>query len=195
MCKSLFDGETVEVLQMLDARERRSAFQHQLLERYPHATTVSITFNIPGPVKYSAQLARIATQLMRALDAQLTAFELLYQKEISNVTGIGYYRVFQADALAVKRVLVEFEMTHPLGRLMDLDVVHLVAGRPVPISRTEIGVAPRTCFLCDQPAKVCARNRTHSVAEMQDYIMQLVQTFAQHTQQLNEPSSDERKLL
>ena len=195
MCKSLFDGETVDVLQMLDARERRSAFQHQLLERYPNATTVSITFNIPGPVKYSAQLAQIASQLMQVLDAQLASFESLYQKDISHVTGIGYYRVLQADALAVKRALVEFEMTHPLGRIMDLDVVHLVAGHPVPISRTEIGMAARTCFLCDQPAKACARNRTHSVQEMQAYITQLVQAFAQQNQQLNEPSSDERKLL
>ncbi|MDY5959933.1 MAG: citrate lyase holo-[acyl-carrier protein] synthase, partial [Lactobacillus amylovorus] len=41
------------------------------------------------------------------------------------------------------------------------------------ISRRDLGPSPRKCFICDRPAKECARSRRHSVAEMQDYISEL----------------------
>ena len=41
------------------------------------------------------------------------------------------------------------------------------------ISRRDLGQSPRKCFICDRPAKECARSRRHSVAEMQDYISEL----------------------
>ena len=51
MFNSLFDGSTVDIMQMLDARERRAHTQQQLLEQFNPCVLVSITLNIPGPVK------------------------------------------------------------------------------------------------------------------------------------------------
>ena len=53
MFNSLFDGAPVDIMQMLDARERRARTQQQLLEQLNPCVLVSITLNIPGPVKNS----------------------------------------------------------------------------------------------------------------------------------------------
>jgi len=53
MFNSLFDGAPVDIMQMLDARERRAHTQQQLLEQFNPCVLVSITLNIPGPVKNS----------------------------------------------------------------------------------------------------------------------------------------------
>ncbi|MCT8193191.1 citrate lyase holo-[acyl-carrier protein] synthase, partial [Pseudomonas monteilii] len=45
----------------------------------------------------------------------------------------------------------------------------------LPISRTEIGLPARSCYVCEQEAKVCGRSRTHSVADMQQQIRKIIQ--------------------
>ena len=49
--------QTVELNQMLEARERRALRQHTLLERY-HLPLVSFTMNVAGPVKNSPSIRR-----------------------------------------------------------------------------------------------------------------------------------------
>lgn len=56
MFNSLFDGAPVDIMQMLDARERRAHTQQQLLEQLNPCVLVSITLNIPGPVKIQRRL-------------------------------------------------------------------------------------------------------------------------------------------
>lgn len=56
MFNSLFDGAPVDIIQMLDARERRAHTQQQLLEQFKPCVLVSITLNIPGPVKIQRRL-------------------------------------------------------------------------------------------------------------------------------------------
>ena len=65
---------------------------------------------------------------------------------------------------------------------LDLDVLELVEGIPCPISRRQLGLAPRQCFLCQADAKQCARSRQHSVADMQAYISQAVANYEAQTE-------------
>ena len=88
-----------------------------------------------------------------------------------------FYRVLRADALRVKRACTEFEEGHPLGRLLDIDVVEMAGDTPTPISRTALGMTPRRCFICNEEAKVCARSRRHTVLEMQEHIASLVAEY------------------
>lgn len=46
-------GQTVTLMEMLEARERRVIHQQELLERY-HMPLISFIMNIAGPVKNSA---------------------------------------------------------------------------------------------------------------------------------------------
>ncbi len=60
----------------------------------------------------------------------------------------------------VKRKAIVLEETHPLGRLIDIDVT--LKGREESCSRGKM----RKCFLCDREAFVCGREKTHSAVEL-----------------------------
>lgn len=177
MFNSLFDGAPVDIMQMLDARERRAHTQQQLLEQFNPCVLVSITLNIPGPVKNSEAITTVFASVISELDEALQSFEKLHQEDFSFQTGMEFYRVFRADALHVKRACTEFEEGHPLGRLLDIDVVEMARETPTPISRTALGMAPRRCFICNEEAKVCARSRKHTVPEMQEHIARIVAAY------------------
>ena len=177
MSSQVFVGEVVGVHEMLAARERRSQHQAQLLKRYAPATLVSITWNIPGPIKTSPVLVSVAERVLQTLEAQLSQTPILYREATQAKTGMEAYWVIQLPPAELKRQLVAFEGRHPLGRLLDLDVVTLAEEIPTPYGRSQIGQAPRQCLLCDQEAKVCARNRTHSVTELQQQIEGMIQRF------------------
>ena len=177
MFNSLFDGAPVDIMQMLDARERRAHTQQQLLEQLNPCVLVSITLNIPGPVKNSEVITTVFASVISELDAALASFERFHQEDFSLSTGLEYYRVFSGDALEVKRVVAQFEEGHPLGRLLDIDVVEMAGETPTPISRTALGMSPRRCFICNEEAKVCARSRKHTVLEMQEHIARLVAEY------------------
>ena len=177
MFNSLFDGAPVDIMQMLDARERRAHIQQQLLEQLNPCVLVSITLNIPGPVKNSEAITTVFASVISELDAALASFERFHQEDFSLSTGLEYYRVFSGDALEVKRVVAQFEEGHPLGRLLDIDVVEMAGDTPTPISRTALGMPPRRCFICNEEAKVCARSRRHTVQEMQEHIAFMVAAY------------------
>lgn len=167
MSSQLFNGETVDLEDMLSARERRSYHQYQLLQTQVGASLLCVTLNIPGPVKNSAMLSAIFEGLMDEVTAEVPETAIL-SKELSRFrTGCEYYMLTQLGKDLLKEKMIAFEQEHSLGRLLDLDVLTLEEGRVVPVSRTALGYSPRQCYLCKDEAKVCARSRKHSVEAMQ----------------------------
>ncbi|MDD7202562.1 MAG: citrate lyase holo-[acyl-carrier protein] synthase [Spirochaetales bacterium] len=75
----------------------------------------------------------------------------------------------------MKRVLVEFELRHPVGRWVDLDVRTSDLSA---VSRTQLGLAERRCIICDRPAKECARSRRHPVEELYQVTMRALEAYA-----------------
>jgi holo-ACP synthase len=71
------------------------------------------------------------------------------------------------DPLEVKVRTVEIENSHPLGRLIDIDVF-----KPdgIALSRTELGLSQRKCYLCNDVAHNCVRSHKHSTEEIIEYI-------------------------
>lgn len=152
---------------MLEARERRSHRQNDLRASYPGCTMVCFTMNIAGPVKNSPLIrqgflhgcALFRQQLMRL--RKKAVYEVLWDEPTGNE---GYFMV-DLPAIRVKRLTAEIEDQDPVGRLFDMDVLD-AGGRK--LDREELGLPGRTCLLCDLPAKVCARSRTHTVAQLQE---------------------------
>ena len=75
--------------------------------------------------------------------------------------------------LEVKKAAAELEDTHPLGRLMDLDVI----GPEGPIGRADIGLQERRCLICEKPARYCMRAGSHTHEELMAKIKQLVSSY------------------
>ncbi|MDB1692882.1 citrate lyase holo-[acyl-carrier protein] synthase [Enterococcus casseliflavus] len=175
MSDALFSGTPVTLTDMLQARENRSSLQRELLAADEKAALLVATMNIPGPVKNSAPLTAIFEELITEIEEAVKELIPLANLYRSLETGPEYYLVLPTDPYELKRMMVQIETHHPYGRLVDLDVLAKTQDQLLPISRTEIGLPARSCYICEQDAKVCGRSRTHSVADMQQQIRKIIQ--------------------
>ena len=190
--------------EILNSREARVARQRELLEANPGLSLISLTVQPPGPVKRNDASLVIAEA---GVEAVRKAFKVEYEELRDLDTGFEGFFLVNMDPLETKRLTCRIEDTHPLGRLMDLDVIVLAGAavelrpysaaaseakrewtRPsssgcpaettvAPIGREELGLGPRKCLLCDRPARECMRARTHSIEELLENIQTLVNSY------------------
>lgn len=154
------DTPRVTLQDMLAARERRAARQRALIGAHA-APVLCLTLNIPGDTKRGALFDR-GFALARALVArQLAAAGLrcLRWEEHHPATGAEGYAVVPSDAETLKRAMADIEDAAPGGRLFDLDVLDAQGAH---VTRAQLGMAPRACLMCAQPAHACARSRAHT---------------------------------
>ncbi len=89
-------------------------------------------------------------------------------------TGYEAYLITSLAEMDAKERCCDIEDQHPLGRLFDIDVISH-DGAPLP--RAAVGRAPRKCLICDNEARYCMRNRTHTQEELHEHINRLVADY------------------
>lgn len=159
--------------QLLASREERASFQKELLKSYPGKTLVCLTVIMPGKVKRNLQSLVVA---QAAVTAMVSAFGDTMQKLVLRDSQTGYeaYMETTLSNEEAKQKTCSIEDTHPLGRLFDLDVIDTEG---VPVSRESIGQSPRKCLLCDNEARYCMRNRTHTLNELSAKIDEMIEAY------------------
>ena len=159
--------------QLLASRDRRWHRQQELLREHPDETLLCLTVIMPGAVKrnrFSLVVAQAATEAMRVAFAD----SITWMEERDLETGFEAYAFTTHPLLDAKRMACHIEEEHPLGRLFDLDVIDTTG---TPVSRSAIGAEPRCCLLCQQEARFCMRNHTHSREELQARIETIVDEY------------------
>ena len=145
---------------ILAARDERQA---RLDALFPAAfpATLMLSLNLPGELKGGERASRLYGWGEKLLIAALPVLPLLCGSD-----ALGPYGIFHIalDAVDTKRMAMELESGHPAGRLLDLDVFD-DAGRQV--DRSSLGLAPRPCLLCPEPALACIRTQRHSSLALQ----------------------------
>lgn len=158
---------------LLQSRDNRHMLQQQLLQQHPGSTLVCLTVVMPGSVKrnlYSVVTAQAAlTALLDHLGEHVSA---TCARDLA--TGYEAYLISDLPALEAKRVTCDIEDSHPLGRLFDIDVM---GSDGQPISRQAVGGQPRRCLLCDNEARWCMRNHSHTQEELMAHIQQMVDDY------------------
>ena len=157
--------------EILAARENRVAKQQELLTCFGKPI-ICFTMNIAGPEKYSNDILwgfRLGNQWLKAQLADLSI--LHYEGQILPTGCEGYY-VVDAQAELLKQRTVQIEDSAPVARLFDMDVLDS-DGRK--LERTDFAFPQRKCLLCDQPAYICGRSRTHSIEALQTKTAALLQ--------------------
>ncbi|MEC0235138.1 citrate lyase holo-[acyl-carrier protein] synthase [Paenibacillus kribbensis] len=169
------DSYEVTLEEMLQARENRADRQRQLISRYA-VPLISVTINIPGPQKSSPTSKYVFQEGYRILMSQLAVNQMtpLHSEAYDLLTGPEAYVAVQADARILKKWAIAIEDGHPLGRLLDLDVIGL-HGRA--ISRDELGLDKRKCLMCEQAAHSCGRSRAHALPELLEAVKALVDSY------------------
>ena len=142
------DGIMVTINDMLECRERRVRIQESLINTY-HQPVLSFCMNIPGPIKTNTQ---IQAAFLAGKEALLKA---LSEHRITILDST----VFQ-DATGD-----EWIMALNAPDVIGLDGMKLSRG------------TYRRCILCGCQAQECARSRKHSVEELQDKIMKMIDAY------------------
>lgn len=159
--------------EILAARDARRSRQLALLAEYPDKALVVLTVVLPGSVKRNAQSLLIAREAWRTLDECFARLTLHAEQHDLN-TGFEGYRVVDLEPRAAKLLTLQMEDEHPLGRLFDLDVV-LPGG--IPLSREAMGRPPRRCMLCNEAARFCMRNHTHSLNDLLAHVDRMIADY------------------
>ncbi|MGT2958515.1 citrate lyase holo-ACP synthase [Streptococcus bovimastitidis] len=171
---SIFTGENVSLEEMMAAREQRSFRQLSLFKKYPDTNLLSVTMNIPGAIKTSPKLKQVFEEMVDQIEVSLADQEILFKHYLPLKTGSEYYLLTTLSAQDLKKRMINLETENSLGRLFDLDVLWLNRGKMEAISRQDLGLAARKCYVCADNAKSCGRSRKHSVEEMQAVISQII---------------------
>ena len=160
--------EIVTLQQILDNREARADYQQILLRGYG-TPLVSFMVNMPGAVKRNPAALAVHRAGITALREGL-AGHILYYKTLDYPTGYEGFFAVDLPGEKVKDITCRIEDTHPLGRLMDLDVLTPDGGS---ISRVQLGLPPRACLICGGYAKACARSKAHALSALYEKIAAL----------------------
>lgn len=165
----MLQGEKVNLIDMLNCRERRNSLQNQLISKHQQPL-LSFCMNIPGEVKTNEAIKRAfdlgQIDILKALiNQRMRVLEIV---EVNEKTGDELLLSVAADACELKELAMNIEETHRFGRLFDIDILNASG---VKLSRSNY----RTCFVCDEQAQVCGRNRTHKLEDVLKVIVAILE--------------------
>lgn len=155
---------TYSAQDILDDREERVNLKDNLVRDY-HSTVIMMRTNYPGTQKDNILTRNI-------MDIMYPKLKSVFNDCVSNYviyTAEGPVAIIVAneDAYAAKKKAVSLEENHILGRCMDIDVYDF-EGKSV--SRTQLGLVPRKCYICKDMAQNCVRSGKHSKEEIIRFI-------------------------
>lgn len=156
---------------LLQEREARQEAQARALLRFPEHSLLTFHLNLPGPIKQSPGLHAFYDASVQRIEAALPGLERLETR--GGPTGDWMLWKSAARANRLKRACLSFEQAWPVSSLWDLDVCDQ-EGR---CSRESLGLPPRPCWLCEAPAKSCARAQVHPLAALQAKALALILAF------------------
>ena len=157
----------IDVADMAAAREERAALQSRLIGEYK-SPVIAVCLNLAGPRKRSTLSDCFFHKVIAEVQAVFGLYGIRINERIDSVRDTGLYTVFSVtaaklDAAAIKRCLIQLENEHDAYRVVDLDVIDSDGTQ---VSREALDEPGRRCWLCDEPARNCARNRTHTIEAM-----------------------------
>lgn len=158
--ETIITGTPVTLSELLDARSRRARRQKELLCRPGAHSLISFSMNMPGEIKRFPLLLSAFEEGLKAIREQIPLNDIRHYEEARENTGPEALFLLSSEAAPVKRITASIEENHTLGRLFDMDVLDTSG---VSLSRSTLGLPPRTCLVCGENAKICARSKRHSM--------------------------------
>lgn len=138
---------------------------------------ISFRINMPGPVKMNHASLKVMNAGLQAVRKICTenGWTIIGSQKINEKTGPEAMICIQVpSATLLKKAMMEIENTHPLGRLMDLDVID-AEGKV--ISRQGVQLPRRRCLLCEKDGKLCARSRRHDLSDLMAVIEEMTHDY------------------
>ncbi len=145
---------------ILVERERKQVKIEKLKNTFK--TVVTVKSNLPGEHKQNYLSYLLVDYFMNNISLN----EDSHIEYNDGYDGPNYLIGTNENAKQIKDRMTIIENTHKLGRFIDIDVFSEIKS----LSRGYL----RKCYLCDQPAMVCIRQKNHQTQELIDYIEEQV---------------------
>lgn len=157
---------------ILSARENVTEKIFSLIDFYKKPI-ISIAFNIPGPKKTNYMIFKAFDKVLHEINdiyKNKNCNTKLIERNIDDAGNRAFFIYINSygnknliDEFMLKKISVEIEETHVLGRLLDIDVYNINKKQ---ISRIEIGELARKCFICSKEARSCIILKRHPLKEL-----------------------------
>jgi holo-ACP synthase / triphosphoribosyl-dephospho-CoA synthase len=159
---------------ILGAREKRAYLRDQCSQS--GCNSLSISLNVPGYPKstslFSAFFDDVLSECKQLLQAHRTAIDTAHEIKQTDEAGDFYLvPLFDVRSLAAIKTMTEtFEERHPLGRIIDIDIVNRELQ---PVSSGKL----KQCLLCEKPAIVCMREANHTNEVLREHLTHGIRRF------------------
>ena len=167
---------------ILAGKEARYNRQKDFREKYG-TVLVSITINMPGPVKDMPILRRLRDY---AADAVRKRLAVIGEEQVNVVTGPQALLAVHDEGRLVKAITIEIEEQYPFARLLDIDVFDENGQL---LSRQDNG-QERGCFVCGGKTVVCMREQKHTQAGVQQAVEKMLNQFRAYESRLVSPLAE-----
>lgn len=151
---------------ILDLREKRDEYERESVLT-SGKTLITVRPNFPGRDKRNLHSNFVPFILCPEIESAL-GVEAIHRTH--DEEGLIYFIMTEMDKVDAKRICTDIEDNHPLGRLADIDVRDAEGS----ISRNEIGLQSRKCYICDDQAAVCTRSGRHGFDEVSGFFKEAV---------------------
>jgi len=158
----------------LDARDNRQReLDRTVAETGPEdaASFLFISANVPGSDKHRPGISRLLRNAVDSLQ-QATGLKVLQTRR--DLLGPFHIASSNRSPIEVKRAAVVIEAESPSARLLDLDVYRPDGSQ---VDRAGLGLPPRPCMICAEPARECILLRSHTNAELLERVDSLLRPF------------------
>jgi len=154
---------------ILEDREKRYNEILAIIDKYK-VPVICGKINYPGNAKNTPE-AQKAFQILKQQLENRSYGKCVFKKILSGEDGNSILIAINLEPLKAKKVSIDIEVAHPLGRIFDIDVY---AGLGESIGREKLGLGPRKCIICGEDARVCMRAGSHSIEEVVNKVNQLI---------------------
>ncbi|MCX7951580.1 MAG: citrate lyase holo-[acyl-carrier protein] synthase [Clostridiales bacterium] len=157
---------------ILQAREERYEKILELINK-KLGTVLCAKINYPGKDKNTYHSKKAFNILKQSL-LSLFKENIVLTKDLQGLDGDSLLLVLNLNIVDAKRMSIDVENNHPLGRLFDIDIYN---EEGTPISREKFDLKPRGCIVCGKNARECILNNNHSIYEILNKVNVMIDSF------------------
>lgn len=154
---------------ILDLREKRDEYERESAAT-SGKTLITVRPNFPGSDKRSLYSNFVSFILCKEIESVLGTYAI---HRTHDEEGLIFFILTDMDKSEAKGHCTGIEDNHPLGRLADIDVRDAEGT----ISRNELGLKPRKCYICDEQATACTRSARHGFDEVSGFFKDTVSDY------------------
>jgi len=165
---------TPELFEEIQKYRRRKCERIEGLHKEFNAPVITIGINYPGLIKNNELTELILSEVAKQFE-EIFQKKIIYSKFCTMIEGSIIYYVVKGDSRTLKENTIYLEQHHALGRFINADVFD--HDEEFPITRIELSHEPRKCYLCNEDASICEKNKTHDHAELISFMQKKVDEY------------------